>query len=120
MSDQPKPGITPGRASVLLLIPGVGLVVLGLALQLFIDTTPPGGSGEFQGINHFAPGLLLMLVCVPGTLLVGMVGLGARVKASRDSVARNPHVVGATVIHATICVAWMVRFLRPLIDVILH
>ena len=101
-----------GTGSLLLAAVSVLFVFLSLAIRFFLDTTPPGGSGEFQGINHFAPVLLLGLVCIPGIILSSLAGLALGVTGIRKSERLRPTIVGV-VINAIISIGWLIRFMGP-------
>ena len=63
--NQRTSSISAGRASLFLLIPAIAMIALSFGIRHFLATTLGGGSGEFQGINHFAPSLILVLFCIP-------------------------------------------------------
>ena len=101
-----------GTGSLLLAAVSGLLVLLSLAIRSFLDTTPPGGSGEFQGINHFAPALFLGLVCIPGIILSSLAGLSLGVTGIRKSERLRSTTVGV-VINVIISIGWLIRFMDP-------
>jgi hypothetical protein len=114
--NQQDSSISAGRASLLLLIPAIAMIALSFGIRHFLDTTPGGGSGEFQGINHFAPSLILVLFCIPGILLISFVGSGLGFRDLSRVKPRNSNVIAATILHTVIVVGWLARFLGPLYE----
>jgi hypothetical protein len=114
--NQQESSISAGRASLFLLIPAIALIALSFGIRHFLDTTPGGGSGEFQGINHFAPSLILVIFCIPAILLISFVGSGLEFRDLSRVKPRNPNVIAATILHTVIVVGWLARFLGPLYE----
>ena len=115
--NQRRSSISAGRASLFLLIPASAMIALSFGIRHFLETTPGGGSGEFQGINHFAPSLILFLFCIPGILLISIVGSGLGFRDLSRVKPRNSNVIAATILHTVIVVGWLARFLGPLYEI---
>lgn len=94
-----------------LIFTGIGLVLvtLGFATRRFLDSTPPGGSGEFQGINHFAPTLFLGLVCVPGIIIASLAGLGLAIVSVRKLEGMRHVVILAVATNVSVVIGWMIQ-----------
>ena len=89
----------------------VGITSIGYC-RWMIATTPRGGSGEFQGMNHLGYNIVifLMIGVVPFLSLVGFV-LGA-IGSNPKRGDRRLGVVGCTLNGLVILVSFLVFLLR--------